>query len=119
MTGTFSCHRFSCHLKTNPDDIHVFIFAPSRLCAFAQEPQSATNLPATSEALHQATARSGDPRRTSALLGLVLALGLVSRPRPPARPNVSYSGQPGDLWSSGGAVGRPAPNFEACFRLPG
>jgi hypothetical protein len=54
MTGTFSCHRFSCHLKTNHDDNHVFIFAPSRLCAFAQEPQSATNLPATSEAFHQA-----------------------------------------------------------------
>ena len=40
MTGTFSCHRFSCHIKTNKDDIISFLcaFAASRLCAGTQIP---------------------------------------------------------------------------------
>ena len=42
MTGTFSCHRFSCHLKTNHDDINVFSlrlrgFAPLRRDPKAQQ----------------------------------------------------------------------------------
>ena len=40
MTGTFSCHRFSCHLKTNHDDILSFLcaFAALRLCVGTLNP---------------------------------------------------------------------------------